>query len=245
MVSGAFRITLLEHLTHLCEVRSDPISTTRLRGGYVVTTTSRAPSPSTTATIALSTSTTFEIPLIETDKVDNMIRFVVDDSSAFASDRHWQQYSSWNQGGESLSCGYNGWRGGFTYSETRGQFSSVTFPFKPPADGCYLVEEFHPADECNRPMSRSLTWSIHFGRGQEEQIDVRWKSKEGDNRWNIIGLLPFYNDTAGKIVVGPADSSGWVVADAFALRAWQLSAKAKTCLPSLPATDSWLRIQSL
>jgi hypothetical protein len=148
--------------------------------------------------------------------LEKLVRIVIDDLSASLSDNLWQRYSA-RQGSRGLACGHQGWKDGFTYlNEGNNRASNVSFLFIPPTDGCYLVEEFHPADDdCQKPMAKELDWTIHYGRGAIKSVHEAWIQPAG-NKWNTVALLPFYTEHGGKVVVKRApDARGWVVADAF------------------------------
>lgn len=114
-----------------------------------------------------------------------------------------------------LQCRQQGWKQQFFYMDPVNEDASpLEFPFEPQADGCYLVEEFHPDDVCEKGMSSDVSLTISYCKGR--QHTVRIDQTTGGNKWNVIGLLPFYVGHQSGIKVTPStDGSGITVADSF------------------------------
>lgn len=123
---------------------------------------------------------------------------------------------SWRQSDADLKCTSHGWKQSFLYldpSQSTDAGDAVEFPFDPPEDGCYVVEEFHPENQCSLPFSREVAFSIHYCKGLKKHGSLD-QTRNG-NQWNAVGLYPFYKGHRGKVLIShPQVGSSIAVADA-------------------------------
>jgi len=71
-----------------------------------------------------------------------------------------------------------------------------TFSFRPPLDGCYMVEEHHP----HVPGAVSEPLEINFCRGMvaDSAID---HTDDRHLKWNYVASLPFFDDSDGSVTL--------------------------------------------
>jgi hypothetical protein len=188
---------------------SNEADTTTLRPTTQLTTTpsltSKPPATSVEASLASQAQSTIE----------DMVQIVVDDINAVSHAAwHWHEMNSKSQ---HLSCGKQGWNQRFLFLDpqlTEETEAPATFTFDPPSDGCYLVEEFHPANVCDKQLSPLVQVKIEYCRKKETHATLD-QSKFG-NQWNSVALLPFNKGYPGKVTVHhPQVNEGIAVADAF------------------------------
>lgn len=112
-----------------------------------------------------------------------------------------------------LQCEQHGWASQFSFTEAW-DAPPLELSFEPEADGCYLVEEFHPASLCNQALSSEVQLKITYCKAKEAHVVVNQAT--GGNNWNVVALLPFYKGHTGKVSVKhPQGGSGVATADAF------------------------------
>jgi hypothetical protein len=139
---------------------------------------------------------------------------VIDDSTPGAS---------WGSSG-ATECSAAGYDGTFRYSTGIAQ-AFFEHEITVSKSGCYLIEEYHPAiatdgtaGSCSGlAPQKHVPLRVDYCRGQTAKTSVD-QTINGD-RWNEIGLLPFYVGWEGSIALGencPDDSCFWLL-DAFRL----------------------------
>eukprot|EP00747_Dinoflagellata_sp_TGD_P128130 gnl/TRDRNA2_/TRDRNA2_174485_c1_seq4.p1 gnl/TRDRNA2_/TRDRNA2_174485_c1~~gnl/TRDRNA2_/TRDRNA2_174485_c1_seq4.p1 ORF type:complete len:790 (+),score=175.76 gnl/TRDRNA2_/TRDRNA2_174485_c1_seq4:95-2464(+) len=149
--------------------------------------------------------------------LDEHSRIVVDDREAAIDNSAWMAHEHGQKNTELQCRGESAWKERFLFSNTKRAGNSgehAVFPFKPPMDGCYLVEEFHPASTCDRKMTSRAKLSVHYCMGEVQDVVIDQATR--GNRWNFVALLPFYKDwTAGVTVSRQGIEGEFVAADAF------------------------------
>jgi len=156
---------------------------------------------------------------------------------------NWGFYLSVKTGGIPGMCGHQGWSNSFRYlNPALAQISQssieepLKFVFKPPRDGCYLVEEFHPASMCSHELTSSAQLSINYCRNRTMRVAI--DQSRAANRWNAVAFLPFNVGFEGSITIRhPQVGTGVAVADAF--RFTRLN---DTCPEARPQLPQYLRL---
>merc|ERR1719210_3063477 len=100
--------------------------------------------------------------------------------------------------------------------------ASFTFKFAPPADGCYVLEEYHPdkSMQCSQYLPRNARLDIKYCKGQSSTVYINQAVRGG--QWNEVVSLPFYKGYEGRFTMQNSlnercelqGNSTWVV-DAF------------------------------
>jgi hypothetical protein len=165
---------------------------------------------------------------------------IVDDSEVQTKD-NWDTYRSIRIGGNPGVCGHQGWGNSFKYLTPQKSLNvaePLKFVFKVPKDGCYLVEEFHPASVCSQKLTSSAQLSIKFGRNRTAMAAE--DQTRGANQWNSVALLPFNvgGFEASITVQHPQVGTGVAVADAF-----RFTKVADTCPQAHPQVPQFLRLK--
>eukprot|EP00747_Dinoflagellata_sp_TGD_P128121 gnl/TRDRNA2_/TRDRNA2_174485_c1_seq1.p1 gnl/TRDRNA2_/TRDRNA2_174485_c1~~gnl/TRDRNA2_/TRDRNA2_174485_c1_seq1.p1 ORF type:complete len:790 (+),score=171.60 gnl/TRDRNA2_/TRDRNA2_174485_c1_seq1:95-2464(+) len=149
--------------------------------------------------------------------LDEHSRIVVDDREAAIDNSAWMAHEHGQKNTELQCRGESAWKERFLFSNTKRAGNSgehAVFPFKPPMDGCYLVEEFHPASTCNASPTSRARLSVHYCKGLVHDVAVNQAAR--GNKWNFVALLPFYQGHTGGVAVSTHGADGeFVVADAF------------------------------
>jgi len=165
-------------------------------------------------------------------------QLIVDDNQVQTTG-NWGFYQSVKTGGIPGICGHQGWSNSFRYLNLQTSQSieePLKFVFKPPRDGCYLVEEFHPASMCSQELTSSAQLSITYCRNRTARVAI--DQTRGANRWNAVALLPFNVGFEGSIAVRhPQVGTGLAVADAF-----RFTRVADTCPDARPQLPQYLRL---
>merc|ERR1711998_171159 len=132
-----------------------------------------------------------------------------------------------------------GWKQSFLYldpSQGQDAESAVEFPFDPPEDGCYLLEEFHPENTCKVPFSTETALTIHYCKGLKAVAAID-QTKNGD-QWTTLGFFPFYKGWKGKVLIShPQVGASLAVADA--VRFTRIS---KTCSDAQTKAFQYVRL---
>eukprot|EP00747_Dinoflagellata_sp_TGD_P128133 gnl/TRDRNA2_/TRDRNA2_174485_c1_seq7.p1 gnl/TRDRNA2_/TRDRNA2_174485_c1~~gnl/TRDRNA2_/TRDRNA2_174485_c1_seq7.p1 ORF type:complete len:777 (+),score=144.59 gnl/TRDRNA2_/TRDRNA2_174485_c1_seq7:79-2409(+) len=201
-VADAFRLTLDETLDEHCM----PLDSSNTQDEK----SAASASPSAVKANTHSSSGVLEDLKIAEEVLaglSNHSRMVIDDSDAAIDNTAWQPYD----------CDKSGWKERSLLSSavpTGSQGDHALFTFQPPVDGCYLVEEFHPASTCDRKMTSRAKLSVHYCMGEVQDVVIDQATR--GNRWNFVALLPFYKDwTAGVTVSRQGIEGEFVAADAF------------------------------
>jgi hypothetical protein len=125
-------------------------------------------------------------------------------------------------------CMVDAYNGQFHHDWARNKgAASFTFKFQPPADGCYLIEEYHPGKtwECSRYLPSNAQLKVDYCKGKSHTTTIDQTKNAG--QWNPIGHLIFYKGVEGKLTMSNSpddlcqDNCFWVV-DAFRLT-WKAS----------------------
>eukprot|EP00747_Dinoflagellata_sp_TGD_P128123 gnl/TRDRNA2_/TRDRNA2_174485_c1_seq11.p1 gnl/TRDRNA2_/TRDRNA2_174485_c1~~gnl/TRDRNA2_/TRDRNA2_174485_c1_seq11.p1 ORF type:complete len:775 (+),score=141.78 gnl/TRDRNA2_/TRDRNA2_174485_c1_seq11:79-2403(+) len=201
-VADAFRLTLDETLDEHCM----PLDSSNTQDEK----SAASASPSAVKANTHSSSGVLEDLKIAEEVLaglSNHSRMVIDDSDAAIDNTAWQPYD----------CDKSGWKERSLLSSavpTGSQGDHALFTFQPPVDGCYLVEEFHPASTCNASPTSRARLSVHYCKGLVHDVAVNQAAR--GNKWNFVALLPFYQGHTGGVAVSTHGADGeFVVADAF------------------------------
>mmetsp|Transcript_44519 Transcript_44519/g.83493 ORF Transcript_44519/g.83493 Transcript_44519/m.83493 type:complete len:779 (-) Transcript_44519:197-2533(-) len=200
--SDAFRLTWISNASGPCRIPpEEPASTTTI----------------TTTKIMMTSQGHWEDHHYVVTEAESLAQHVVAEAESLAESA-WQLYAAGSRSNrQDFSCGRQGWMQNFLYLDPKaGENMEVpaTFKFDPPEDGCYLVEEFRPANTCSQKFSKETQLTIQYCKNQT--LRVMLDQTEYGNQWNTVALLPFYVGHQGKVEVRhPQVGDELAVADAF------------------------------
>jgi len=163
------------------------------------------------STTAIAANLDVQAPVVQ--ELEQLAQTIVDDVDAVF-------HTAWQRHGmdsKSPWCGVQGWKQRFLFLDpliTEETEAPATFTFNPPEDGCYLVEEFHPASICDKQLSSLVQVTVEYDLDQKAHATLD-QTRFG-NQWNSVALLPFSKGRQGKVVVNhPQVNQGVAAADAF------------------------------